>query len=98
MTTPQEDSTQTGVENNNQLLSTFVHIENVNGPQYIFNCGHRSLKEMLALQEQAIRFQRQEREPNSSIEPKPPIPTPTVKPPTKRRTKKQIEEEGAKQD
>lgn len=93
MTTPQDESIQTGEENNNQLLSTFVHVENVNGPQFIFNCGHRSLKEMLALQEQAIKFQRQEREPNSLTTSQPPIPASSVKPTRKPRPKKQIESE-----
>ena len=60
MTTPQQEDAQAGEENNAQILSTFVHIENVNGPQYVFNCGHRSLKEMLALQEQAIKLQREQ--------------------------------------
>jgi hypothetical protein len=59
MTPPQQEGTQTGEESNSQILSSFVHIENVNGPQVILNCGHRSLNEMLALQEQAIRLQRQ---------------------------------------
>ena len=51
MTTPQQEGTQPWEENDARILSSFVHIENVNGPQYIFNCGHRSLNEMLALQD-----------------------------------------------
>ena len=68
MTTSKKEITSPE-EDNRQLLSTYVHVENVNGPQFILNCGHRSLKEMLALQEQAIQLQLQLTQPRTTAVP-----------------------------
>jgi hypothetical protein len=53
----------------------FVHIEQFHGTQFIFNCGYRSLHEMLALQERAILLQREQAQQDSQVPTTTSIPT-----------------------
>jgi hypothetical protein len=64
------------------------------GTQYVFNCGPRSVKELMAIQEQAIKYQHERENKPTPQE----TPSSTVKPTRKARTKKPIEAEEPQKD